>query len=581
MQHRPPLFQLVVLLAAGWLTLLPSAQAETPKDFDLKDPDYWAEQCRSFANQQQYTEALAACEKAITLNPNPKKPDLELWKVRGSTLFNLGRFRDTIASFDYVLQRQPKSSIGLVYRCRSLLQLGQSEDALTACEQALTIDGDWSTLSPGFAWYGRGLVLRKMGQIDAALESYERAIAANPTDLLAKAERCETFAATGRYTPAIAECDSVMKAPTWSAQTPALAWYKRGLTFQHLRQYASAKPAFEQAATLYERLLGNNPNDAFTWTAQGIVLEALRQDDRALTSYDRAIQLNPTYALALASRCTVLNRMEQYATALIACDAALKGDEIWGERSSAFAWNQRSGALLGLKQYPAAIAAAERAIALEETAAEAWNNKAVGLWHLQQYAAAETAARTATQLKPQYAYGSFSLGRIFSTQAAIAPTRSSQTTFYAAAVAAYDQALAGNLQPDDRVLRSEILTNKAAVLWQMGQATQAVPSAQQATEENPRSFAAWFNLGIVLTANQRYSRAVQAFDQANQLVPNNLYVLTGRGAAYFKSGNLEAARQDLEAALDVKADYAPAQAELKQVMEAIVRRLKRPTPTQP
>src|SRR4028119_2262293 len=46
-------------------------------EFDYKDFDFWAKQCRVLENEQKYTEALAACEKVIALQP--KKKNVEIW----------------------------------------------------------------------------------------------------------------------------------------------------------------------------------------------------------------------------------------------------------------------------------------------------------------------------------------------------------------------------------------------------------------------------------------------------------------------------------------------------------------------
>ncbi|MGV0029385.1 tetratricopeptide repeat protein [Phormidesmis priestleyi] len=105
------------------------------------------------------------------------------------------------------------------------------------------------------------------------------------------------------------------------------------------------------------------------------LLEQIYQDARALTAYEKAVQLRPTESLALVNQCAVLNRLWRFQTALTACDSALKGNGLWGNSSSAYAWSQRSSALLGLKQYEDAVASAERAIALTPSNAEAYNYK--------------------------------------------------------------------------------------------------------------------------------------------------------------------------------------------------------------
>jgi hypothetical protein len=49
--------------------LLSQAQSD---NFGLKDFKFWVAQCQVLESEQNYTEALAACERAITLKPNSK-----------------------------------------------------------------------------------------------------------------------------------------------------------------------------------------------------------------------------------------------------------------------------------------------------------------------------------------------------------------------------------------------------------------------------------------------------------------------------------------------------------------------------
>ncbi|MCY7323614.1 MAG: tetratricopeptide repeat protein, partial [Phormidesmis sp. CAN_BIN36] len=170
---------------------------EPAKEFEFKDFDFWANQCRSLSSEKLYPEALQSCEKAIPLNPEKNRQKqqqatLELWKLRSDALFNLGRYQDAIGSYDYVLGIQPAYSLGLTYRCDALARLGKYEAAIVSCDQALQVDGEWGNLNPAAAWSIRGKTLRKMGQLEDAIAAYERVLAITPDNYTTQAERCET-----------------------------------------------------------------------------------------------------------------------------------------------------------------------------------------------------------------------------------------------------------------------------------------------------------------------------------------------------------------------------------------------------
>ena len=541
--------------------------------FDLKDVDFWAEQCRSSFSEQRFSEALEACDKALVQESEQKQPSqptpaqkqrkIDLWRTRATVLFQLGRYRDAIAGYDYGLKLAPASSEALAYKCEALSQLGNDEDAVAACEQATQIDGDWGSRTPAVAWFAKGAALRRMAGLQtmpeqqfnlltAALDAYDRASSLNPEDLLAPTERCETLLANSsllsRREQYLTERSACIQGTThleaWDL-APASAWYRRGLIFRHLNRpkpdaallkafeteiklsdtkvflERKAQNAFQQATDRYERSLARNPQNAVVWTNQGMILEQLRQDSNALISYDRAIQLNASQSLAQVQRCGVLNRLRRYQEALVACDSALQGSGTWGDSSPADAWSQRSNAQLGLGQHQDALASADRAIALQPSLAEAHNYRGVALWYLKQYTAAKESTEAALQLNLQFAQAYFSLGRILSTQAGEEPKLRDK------AVKAYSQALSQHLQldiqiscedilsnrsesiwrlnQDDRSFCAEILANQSAVYWQLGRYERvnyerARIAAVAAASLNPESFEAWYNQGVALVA---------------------------------------------------------------------------------
>ena len=572
--------------------------------FDLRDVDFWAEQCRSRFSEQRFSEALEACEKALVQESEQKQPSqstpaqkqrkIDLWRTRATVLFQLGRYRDAIAGYDYVLNLAPASSEALAYKCEALSQLGNDEDAIAACEQATQINGDWGDRTPAVAWFAKGAALRRMAGLQTmpeqrfnllttALDAYDRASSLNAEDLLAPTERCETLLANSRllsqreqYLTERSACiQGTTHSETWEA-APASAWYRRGLIFRHLNRSTpdavllkafeaeiqpsnplkvvlerKAQNAFQQATDRYERSLARNPQNAVAWTNQGMVLEHLYQDSNALISYDRAIQLNASQSLAQAQRCGVLNRLRRYQEALVACDSALQGSGTWGDSSPANAWSQRSNAQLGLGHHQDALASADRAIALQPSLAEAHNYRGVALWYLKQYTAARESVEKAIGIKPQFAQAYFSLGRIFSTQVAGEEPQSR----YQAAVGAYDQALKQHLQldvqvscedvlynrsesiwrvnQDDRSFCAEILANQSAVYWQLGNYESARKAAVAAASLNPESFEAWYNQGVALVAIG-YELAMTAPKRPEQAVE----VFKSAGEAFEQAGKL-------------------------------------------
>ncbi|MEL6814315.1 MAG: tetratricopeptide repeat protein [Cyanobacteria bacterium J06598_3] len=152
-----------------------SAEAET----DLKlvteiMPEFsrgWMWLGRSLEKQENYTEALAAYEQALSI-------DADLGQAlfgKGTTLLEMDRYDEAIAPFDAFLTQMPDSAIAWFYRGNGLFGSDQYAEALASYDKSIEISAD----SEG-PWYNRGLVLANLGRYDEAIESFNQVLAINP-----------------------------------------------------------------------------------------------------------------------------------------------------------------------------------------------------------------------------------------------------------------------------------------------------------------------------------------------------------------------------------------------------------------
>jgi tetratricopeptide (TPR) repeat protein len=102
-------------------------------------------------------------------------------------------------------------------------------------------------------WFERGLKQAQIGELDAAIASWDAAIVIEPT--------------------------------------LAPAWHNRGSALGNMGRLEEALLNFQEAAT-------HNPEDAYVWFNHGMVLEALDRNGQAIPSYEKALALNPDFAEA-------------------------------------------------------------------------------------------------------------------------------------------------------------------------------------------------------------------------------------------------------------------------------------------
>ena len=237
------------------------------------------------------------------------------------------------------------------------------------------------------AHYRRGNVLALLGQWEAALASYESAVAARPGFAEALANRGLALAELQLWEAALTSYDSAI------AIKPdhAAALSNRGNALRKLERR-------EAALASYDRAIAVSPNFADAWANRGLVLVELKQWEAALTSYDRAIAIRPDHATALSNRGNVLRQLRRWEAALASYDRAIA---IRPDHAEALF--NRGNVLAELARWEAALASYDRAIAIRPDDAETLFNRGNALADLRRWEAAVASYDLAVAVKPDHA----------------------------------------------------------------------------------------------------------------------------------------------------------------------------------
>lgn len=119
-------------------------------------------------------------------------------------LANEGRYRESLNAADRALAMNVTSLTGLIQSNRAgiLVMLNRNEEAITAADAALAVEGNLTTVH-SIAWYNKGNALRALGRIREARESYARAYELDPA-----------------LTPPDLPSDTAVTAPAFTLETP-------------------------------------------------------------------------------------------------------------------------------------------------------------------------------------------------------------------------------------------------------------------------------------------------------------------------------------------------------------------------
>lgn len=116
-----------------------------------------------------------------------------------------------------------------------------------------------------------------------ALESYETAIAKDPTLFSAWLGKSKALRRLGRLDEAIAANETVIEL----SPTNHRGWFGKAFALQDLQRYTEALPLIERAIEL-------SPNTHYLWKHRGYLLTKLGRFSEAEACFDQAAALNPT-----------------------------------------------------------------------------------------------------------------------------------------------------------------------------------------------------------------------------------------------------------------------------------------------
>jgi tetratricopeptide (TPR) repeat protein len=122
----------------------------------------------------------------------------------------------------------------LVANCQALGKLGRFTEAIAACDLALTTNSNWGNITNAIAWYNKGLAQQKDGQMEAAVTSFDQAIAINPQNADIWLEHGNSLALLGKIDQASISYEFAVKlSPNYSL---ALANQGRNLNKIHTKE---------------------------------------------------------------------------------------------------------------------------------------------------------------------------------------------------------------------------------------------------------------------------------------------------------------------------------------------------------
>lgn len=189
-----------------------------------------------------------------------------------------------------------------------LYEIGELLAAVTSFDKATAIKSDFAE-----AWNNRGIALSDLGAWEVAIASFDKATELKPDFYQAWNNRGAALFNLKRWQEAVASFNNATAIKLDFHE----AWYNRGVALFNLGH-------LEEAIASYDKAIAIKPEKYEAWNNRGYVLQKLRSWQEALDSYNRAITIKPDFREAWENRGYVLQQLGRWDDALDSYDRAKK-----------------------------------------------------------------------------------------------------------------------------------------------------------------------------------------------------------------------------------------------------------------
>lgn len=299
-------FQGIRILATDTLSASPNTQsqdARIAKGIELSETDP-IRLAQGKLALGKFSEAISLFDEAARESAD-ELAEAHFYKARALWAMSQkdpNLYANALEEANLSLGFRPMYSPALVIKCISLRHLKKFDDALRACNDAVTAD----KTNEG-AWNARGGTLIALGDHDGVLgrHYYDEALADLDIGLEVRGDIPQMWSnkalalhRLGRDAEALAAVNKALEfAPTFSD-----ALLNKGTILKKLNR-------FPEAVEIYRELTKRNPLDAEAWNNLGDAADSEGNHQEALEAYVTSLQIDPDQPIALFNKGEVLNEM--------------------------------------------------------------------------------------------------------------------------------------------------------------------------------------------------------------------------------------------------------------------------------
>jgi len=308
-----------------------------------------------------------------------------------------------------------------------LIHLAYVRKDYAECEKLIDSQLQATANNCEYALYVKGLVLRHRGEMDDALQFFQKAMHLNPHHKDNAKQVARSLYLMSRHRAAIAVYEQILAAGVkdWHilhnmgicysftedlenarrCLEEALQVHKHDITYLQLGKVLLQQGKMDEAVASYETALTFSPESAEILTTLGLLFLENGDSRKAFDLFGTALTYDPTDAKAVMGAGSIIQQFEEFDVALIKYRvAAAKTPE------SAEMWNNIGMCFFGKGKLVAAVTCLKRAQYLAPSQWKICYNLGLVHLHTKQYVSAFHFMSAAVNFKPQFALSYMLLG---------------------------------------------------------------------------------------------------------------------------------------------------------------------------
>ena len=358
----------------------------------------------------------------------------------------------------------------------------------------------------------RGNIYFSKGQIDLAIEDYNKAVELKPNDAGLYYNRGLAYNKKGKVDLAIKDFDKAIELSPNNADV----YNNRGDAY-------GAKGEFDKAFTDFRKAIELKPDSASAYYNLGKIHSIKDEPDLALQSYSKAIDLRPNFANAYNNRGVIYGDKGEVNKAIKDYSKVIEL-----KPNCTDTYNNRGAAYFNKGEVDLAIKDFDKAIELNLDYAEAYNHRGSAYGAKGELDKAFADFRKSIELKPNNASAYYNLGKAYGIMG--------ETDL---AFQSYGKAI--ELRPDF----ANAYNNRGVIYGDKGEVNKAIKDYDKAIKLKPDLASAYNNRGTIYSKRGEINLAIKDYTESVERQPNLMQAYYNRAEMWLRIGEWEKARADL------------------------------------